>query len=41
MVGHEGRRIAWLAASLGGAGVAYFGVLVAAGLRPRDFSRRA
>jgi putative peptidoglycan lipid II flippase len=41
MVGHEGLRIAWLAASLGGAGLAYFGVLIAAGLRPRDFSRRA
>ncbi len=41
MVGHEGRRIAWLAASLGAAGLAYFGVLAATGLRPRDFSRRA
>jgi putative peptidoglycan lipid II flippase len=41
MVGHEGLRIAWLGASLGAAALAYFGILLAAGLRPRDFSRRA
>ncbi|MEO7114495.1 MAG: murein biosynthesis integral membrane protein MurJ [Caldimonas sp.] len=39
LVGHEGVRIGWLAASLGAAAFVYFGVLLAAGLRPRDFSR--
>src|SRR4030095_8974953 len=36
----ETLRVAWLAASLVGAAVVYFGVLLAAGMRPRDFSRR-
>ena len=40
LVGQEGIRIGWLAASLGAAAAVYFGVLLAAGLRPRDFSRR-
>ncbi len=40
LVGREGVRIGWLAASLGAAAAVYFGVLLAAGLRPRDFSRR-
>ena len=33
-------RVAWLAGCLGAAAVVYFGVLLAAGMRPRDFSRR-
>ena len=41
LAGREGVRIAWLAASLGAAALVYFGVLFVAGLRPRDFSRRA
>jgi putative peptidoglycan lipid II flippase len=41
LVGQEAVRIGWLSASLGGAAAVYFGVLLAAGLRPRDFSRRA
>jgi putative peptidoglycan lipid II flippase len=40
LVGREGVRIAWLSACLGGAAAVYFGVLLAAGMRPRDFSRR-
>jgi putative peptidoglycan lipid II flippase len=39
--GHDGLRAAWLAASLGAAALVYFGVLLAEGFRPRDFSRRA
>jgi putative peptidoglycan lipid II flippase len=39
--GREGLRIALLAACLVAAAVVYFGVLLVAGLRPRDFSRRA
>ena len=41
LAGREGVRIAWLTASLVGAALLYFGVLLLAGLRPRDFSRRA
>ena len=41
LAGRESLRIAWLAACLVGAAVVYFGVLLAAGMRPRDFSRRA
>ena len=41
LAGHEGVRIGWLALSLVAAAAVYFGVLLAAGLRPRDFSRRA
>ncbi|MGZ5216495.1 MAG: murein biosynthesis integral membrane protein MurJ, partial [Caldimonas sp.] len=41
MGGHEWLRIAWLAASLGAAALVYFAALWLAGLRPRDFSRRA
>ena len=40
LVGREGVRVGWLAASLAGAAVVYFGVLLAAGIRPRDFARR-
>ena len=40
LVGQEGVRVGLLAASLGAAAVVYFGVLLAAGIRPRDFSRR-
>jgi putative peptidoglycan lipid II flippase len=41
LAGREGVRVAWLAGSLGAAAAVYFGVLLAAGMRPRDFSRRA
>jgi putative peptidoglycan lipid II flippase len=41
MTGRDAMRIALLAASLGGAGLVYFGVLLLTGIRPRDFSRRA
>jgi putative peptidoglycan lipid II flippase len=41
LAGREGVRIACLAGTLGAAALVYFGVLYAAGLRPRDFSRRA
>jgi len=40
LAGRDAIRIAWMAASLAGAAAVYFGVLLAAGLRPRDFSRR-
>jgi len=40
LAGRDAVRIAWMAASLAGAAAVYFGVLLAAGLRPRDFSRR-
>ena len=36
----EPLRIAWLAGCIGVAALLYFGVLLAAGVRPRDFSRR-
>jgi putative peptidoglycan lipid II flippase len=38
---HEGQRVAAVAAVLGGVALLYFGVLAAAGLRPRDLVRRA
>jgi putative peptidoglycan lipid II flippase len=41
LAGRESVRIAWMAAALVGAALVYFGVLLAAGLRPREFSRRA
>jgi putative peptidoglycan lipid II flippase len=41
LAGREGVRIACLAGTLGAAALVYFGVLLLAGLRPRDFSRRA
>jgi putative peptidoglycan lipid II flippase len=41
LAGHDAIRIAWLTACLVGAALVYFGVLLLAGLRPRDFSRRA
>jgi putative peptidoglycan lipid II flippase len=40
LAGRDGLRIAWLTACLVGAALVYFGVLLLAGLRPRDFSRR-
>jgi putative peptidoglycan lipid II flippase len=40
LVGRDAVRIGWLALSLGAAAAVYFGVLLAAGFRPRDFSRR-
>jgi len=40
LAGHDAIRIAWLTACLGGAALVYFGVLLLAGLRPRDFARR-
>ena len=39
LAGREGLRAAWLAACLIAAALVYFGVLLAAGVRPRDFSR--
>ncbi|HEY2187151.1 MAG TPA: murein biosynthesis integral membrane protein MurJ [Caldimonas sp.] len=41
LAGREGARIALLAACLVAAALVYFGVLLAAGLRPHHFSRRA
>ena len=41
LAGREGLRIAWLAGCLAAAAAIYFAVLGAAGMRPRDFSRRA
>ncbi len=41
LAGHDALRIAWLSACLVAAALVYFGVLLLAGLRPRDFSRRA
>ena len=41
LAGRDAVRAGWLAAALGGAALAYFGVLWVCGLRPRDFSRRA
>lgn len=41
LVGHDGIRAAWLVAALGGAALAYFGVLWVTGVRPADFARRA
>ena len=38
---HEGQRAAAVAAVLGAVALLYFGVLLAAGLRPRDLARRA
>ena len=40
LAGRDALRIAWLTACLVGAALVYFGVLLLAGLRPRDFSRR-
>ncbi len=40
LAGRDGRRAALLAASLAAATLVYFGVLFAAGFRPRDFFRR-
>ena len=40
LAGHDGVRISLLAACLTAAAIVYFGVLLGAGLRPRDFSRR-
>jgi len=40
LAGRDAVRVAWLAGCLVGAAVVYFGVLLAAGMRPRDFSRR-
>ena len=40
LAGRDAFRVAWLVACLVGAAVVYFGVLLAAGMRPRDFSRR-
>jgi len=39
--GHRWQRVAELAGCIAAAALVYFGVLLAAGLRPRDFSRRA
>ena len=41
LAGRDAVRAGWLVAALGGAALAYFGVLWVCGLRPRDFSRRA
>jgi putative peptidoglycan lipid II flippase len=41
LAGHQGLRVVWLAACIMAAGIIYFGALLAAGFRPRDFSRRA
>jgi putative peptidoglycan lipid II flippase len=41
MAGRDALRAGLMAACLGAAALLYFGVLLAAGLRPRDFSRRA
>jgi putative peptidoglycan lipid II flippase len=40
LTGRDAVRVAWLAACLVAAAVVYFGVLLAAGMRPGDFSRR-
>jgi len=40
LAGHDAIRIASLTACLVGAALVYFGVLLLAGLRPRDFARR-
>ena len=40
LAGRDGQRIALLAACLAAATLVYFGVLLAAGFRPRDFFRR-
>ena len=40
LAGRNWLRVGWLAACLGAATLVYFGVLFAAGFRPRDFSRR-
>lgn len=37
---HPGRRALWMAGVLGGAAAAYFALLAASGLRPREFVRR-
>jgi putative peptidoglycan lipid II flippase len=37
LAGRDAVRVAWLAACLVGAAAVYFGVLLAAGMRPRDF----
>ncbi|MEO6362179.1 MAG: lipid II flippase MurJ, partial [Caldimonas sp.] len=41
LAGHDGLRAALMGASLFGAALLYFAALFVAGLRPRDFSRRA
>jgi putative peptidoglycan lipid II flippase len=41
LAAHQGLRVVWLAACIVAAGTIYFGTLLAAGFRPRDFSRRA
>ncbi len=41
MAGQQALRVAELAGCILAAGLVYFGVLLAAGIRPRDFSRRA
>ena len=41
LAGRDALRAAWLTAALCGAALVYFGVLFAAGMRPRDFARRA
>ena len=38
---HPGQRAAWMALVLGGVAAAYFGVLLACGLKLRQFARRA
>jgi putative peptidoglycan lipid II flippase len=40
LVDHEGRRVALLAACLGGAALLYFGTLLASGLKLQQFMRR-
>ena len=37
----EAARVGWLAGCLGAAVVVYFGTLLATGIKPRDFMRRA
>ena len=40
LAGRDAVRVSWLAGCLVAAAAVYFGVLLAAGMRPRDFSRR-
>jgi putative peptidoglycan lipid II flippase len=41
LASHQGLRVIWLAGCMAAAATVYFGALWLAGLRPRDFSRRA
>ena len=41
LAGHQLERVGWLALCLGGSAVVYFGALLASGIKPRHFMRRA